>query len=166
MMRSKVDPVALLRTHFSAFQFRDVHVVEDGWDSLVLDLDGEWPRWAASAAGVRRSLSGFNSIPFSANTRATNARLPPVYAFGWSLLAAWLSFHSWYSAASAASARSASRKASRQHSFEHCPLGLEATRLQGRMARLARLSSAHQQPKRASEHAFHRRACRFCKKWP
>jgi aminoglycoside phosphotransferase (APT) family kinase protein len=42
MMRSKVDPVALLRTHFPALEFRDVHVVEDGWDSLVLDLDGEW----------------------------------------------------------------------------------------------------------------------------
>jgi aminoglycoside phosphotransferase (APT) family kinase protein len=42
MMRSKVDPVALLRTHFPALEFRDAHVVEDGWDSLVLDLDGEW----------------------------------------------------------------------------------------------------------------------------
>jgi aminoglycoside phosphotransferase (APT) family kinase protein len=37
-----VDPIALLRTHFPALEFRDVRVVEDGWDSLVLDLDGEW----------------------------------------------------------------------------------------------------------------------------
>jgi len=42
MMPSKVDVVALLRTYFPALEFRDVHVVEDGWDSLVLDLDGEW----------------------------------------------------------------------------------------------------------------------------
>jgi aminoglycoside phosphotransferase (APT) family kinase protein len=43
MMRSTtVDPVALLRTHLPALEFRDVRVVEDGWDSLVLDLDGEW----------------------------------------------------------------------------------------------------------------------------
>lgn len=43
MMRATtVDPVALLRTHFPALELRDVRVVEDGWDSLVLDLDGEW----------------------------------------------------------------------------------------------------------------------------
>jgi aminoglycoside phosphotransferase (APT) family kinase protein len=37
-----VEPIALLRTHFPTLDFRDVRVVEDGWDSLVLDLDGEW----------------------------------------------------------------------------------------------------------------------------
>jgi aminoglycoside phosphotransferase (APT) family kinase protein len=37
-----VDPIALLWRHFPALEFRDVRVVEDGWDSLVLDLDGEW----------------------------------------------------------------------------------------------------------------------------
>lgn len=41
-MGSRVDPIALLRTHLPALEFRDVHIVEDGWDSLVLDLDGEW----------------------------------------------------------------------------------------------------------------------------
>jgi len=38
----KLDPVAILRTHFPALEFRDVRVVNEGWDSLVLDLDGEW----------------------------------------------------------------------------------------------------------------------------
>lgn len=37
-----MDPIALLRTHFSALDFRDMRVIEDGWDSLVLDLDGAW----------------------------------------------------------------------------------------------------------------------------
>ncbi len=32
----------LLRARFPALDFHDVRVVEDGWDSLVLDLDGEW----------------------------------------------------------------------------------------------------------------------------
>jgi aminoglycoside 2''-phosphotransferase len=38
----KVEPLALLRERFPALDFRDVQVVEDGWDSLVLDLDGKW----------------------------------------------------------------------------------------------------------------------------
>jgi aminoglycoside phosphotransferase (APT) family kinase protein len=42
MMRLQVDPVDLLRTRFPALEVRDVRIVEDGWDSLVLDLDGEW----------------------------------------------------------------------------------------------------------------------------
>src|SRR5688572_1250738 len=42
MMRLQVDPVDLLRTRFPALEVRDVRIVENGWDSLVLDLDGEW----------------------------------------------------------------------------------------------------------------------------
>jgi aminoglycoside phosphotransferase (APT) family kinase protein len=42
MIASRLDPVALLRRHFPGLEFRDVRVVEDGWDSLVLDLDGKW----------------------------------------------------------------------------------------------------------------------------
>jgi aminoglycoside phosphotransferase (APT) family kinase protein len=37
-----VDAIGLLRTHFPRLEFRDARIVEDGWDSLVLDLDGEW----------------------------------------------------------------------------------------------------------------------------
>jgi aminoglycoside 2''-phosphotransferase len=37
-----VDAVNLLRTRFPTLEFRHVRIVEDGWDSLVLDLDGEW----------------------------------------------------------------------------------------------------------------------------
>ena len=37
-----MDAIDLLRTHFPTLEFRDVRIVEDGWDSLVLDLDGEW----------------------------------------------------------------------------------------------------------------------------
>jgi len=37
-----VDAIGLLRTHFPGFEFRDVRIVEDGWDGLVLDVDGEW----------------------------------------------------------------------------------------------------------------------------
>jgi aminoglycoside phosphotransferase (APT) family kinase protein len=37
-----VEPVNLLGTHFPEFDFRDVSVVEDGWDSLVLEIDGAW----------------------------------------------------------------------------------------------------------------------------
>lgn len=37
-----MDPVTLLRRHFPALEFREFRIVEDGWDSLVLDLDGEW----------------------------------------------------------------------------------------------------------------------------
>lgn len=42
MMRSVVDAVELVRARFPALEFRDVRIVEDGWDSLVLELDGEW----------------------------------------------------------------------------------------------------------------------------
>jgi aminoglycoside phosphotransferase (APT) family kinase protein len=42
MMPSSVDPVELVRACFPALEFRDVRIVEAGWDSLVLDLDGEW----------------------------------------------------------------------------------------------------------------------------
>lgn len=37
-----MEPVDVLRARFPALEFRDVRTVEDGWDSLVLDLDGEW----------------------------------------------------------------------------------------------------------------------------
>jgi aminoglycoside phosphotransferase (APT) family kinase protein len=37
-----VEAVDLLRTLFPALDVRDVRIVEDGWDSLVLDVDGEW----------------------------------------------------------------------------------------------------------------------------
>jgi len=37
-----VDPADLLRVRFPDFDFRDVQVVEDGWDSLVLEIDREW----------------------------------------------------------------------------------------------------------------------------
>jgi aminoglycoside phosphotransferase (APT) family kinase protein len=42
MMRFKVEPVDVLRARFPKLEFRHVRIVEDGWDSLVLDLDGEW----------------------------------------------------------------------------------------------------------------------------
>jgi len=41
-MMAAVDAVALLRAHFPALQFREAHVVDDGWDSFVLDLDDRW----------------------------------------------------------------------------------------------------------------------------
>ena len=41
-MRLKVEALDLLHTRFPALEFHDVRIVEDGWDSLVLDLDGEW----------------------------------------------------------------------------------------------------------------------------
>ncbi|MBA2273700.1 MAG: phosphotransferase [Actinobacteria bacterium] len=41
-MPSKVDPLDLIRTRFPGLEFRDARVIEDGWDSLVLDLDDEW----------------------------------------------------------------------------------------------------------------------------
>jgi aminoglycoside phosphotransferase (APT) family kinase protein len=37
-----VEAVDLLRTRFPALDVSDVRIIEDGWDSLVLDLDGEW----------------------------------------------------------------------------------------------------------------------------
>jgi aminoglycoside phosphotransferase (APT) family kinase protein len=37
-----VEAVDLLRTRFPALDVRDVRIIEDGWDSLVLDVDGEW----------------------------------------------------------------------------------------------------------------------------
>jgi aminoglycoside phosphotransferase (APT) family kinase protein len=37
-----VDAIGLLRTHFPGLEFRDARIVEDGWDSVVLDLDDEW----------------------------------------------------------------------------------------------------------------------------
>jgi aminoglycoside phosphotransferase (APT) family kinase protein len=37
-----VEPTDVLRTHFPHFEFRGVRVVEDGWDSVVLEVDGEW----------------------------------------------------------------------------------------------------------------------------
>jgi hypothetical protein len=36
-----VEAVDLLRARFPALDVRDVRVIEDGWDSLVLELDGE-----------------------------------------------------------------------------------------------------------------------------
>lgn len=37
-----MDAIALVRAHFPALEFRHARVVDDGWDSLVLDLDDEW----------------------------------------------------------------------------------------------------------------------------
>ncbi len=37
-----MEAVDLLRTRFPSLDVRDVRIIEDGWDSLVLDLDGEW----------------------------------------------------------------------------------------------------------------------------
>ncbi len=37
-----MDPIATLRACFPDLEFRRVRVVEDGWDSLVLDLDDRW----------------------------------------------------------------------------------------------------------------------------
>ena len=36
------DPTAVIRRHFPALEFQEVRVVEDGWDSLVLELDATW----------------------------------------------------------------------------------------------------------------------------
>lgn len=41
-MMQSVDWLPLLRTSFPRLEFRDARVVDDGWDSLVLDLDDEW----------------------------------------------------------------------------------------------------------------------------
>jgi aminoglycoside phosphotransferase (APT) family kinase protein len=41
-MRFNVQPVDVLRTRFPELEFSDVRIIEDGRDSLVLDLDGEW----------------------------------------------------------------------------------------------------------------------------
>lgn len=41
-MMQSVEWVALLRERFPALQFREARVVDDGWDSVVLDLDDEW----------------------------------------------------------------------------------------------------------------------------
>lgn len=38
----QVEPVDVLRTRFPDLEFHDVRIVQDGWDSLVLELDGEW----------------------------------------------------------------------------------------------------------------------------
>lgn len=37
-----VDWLVLLRASFPGLEFRDARVVDDGWDSFVLDLDDEW----------------------------------------------------------------------------------------------------------------------------
>jgi len=56
-----VDRIALLRAHFPALVFREVRVVEDGWDSLVLDLDGRWivrfPRRPEVAQRLEREIA-------------------------------------------------------------------------------------------------------------
>ena len=36
------DPTAVIRRRFPALEFQEVRVVEDGWDSLVLELDATW----------------------------------------------------------------------------------------------------------------------------
>jgi hypothetical protein len=57
----KVEPLALLRERFPALDFRDVQVVEDGWDSLVLDLDGKWivrfPRRPEVEQSIEREIA-------------------------------------------------------------------------------------------------------------
>ena len=56
-----MEPIALLRARFPALDFRDVRVVEDGWDSLVLDLDGEWivrfPRRSEVEVWIEREIA-------------------------------------------------------------------------------------------------------------
>jgi aminoglycoside phosphotransferase (APT) family kinase protein len=37
-----VEPVEVLRARFPELGFRDVRIVDAGWDSLVLEIDGEW----------------------------------------------------------------------------------------------------------------------------
>src|SRR6266702_3945229 len=36
------DPAGLVRASFPSLEFREVRIIEDGWDSLVLDLDNAW----------------------------------------------------------------------------------------------------------------------------
>jgi aminoglycoside phosphotransferase (APT) family kinase protein len=39
---SSVDPLEVIRTRFPELRFGAVRIIDDGWDSLVLDLDDEW----------------------------------------------------------------------------------------------------------------------------
>jgi aminoglycoside phosphotransferase (APT) family kinase protein len=54
------DTEDLLRRSFPALEFREVRVVEDGWDSLVLELDAEWivrfPRRAEVEERIEREI--------------------------------------------------------------------------------------------------------------
>src|SRR3970282_1924715 len=54
------DTEDLLRRSFPALEFREVRVVEDGWDSLVLELDAEWivrfPRRAEVEGRIEREI--------------------------------------------------------------------------------------------------------------
>lgn len=41
-MTVRHDAIDLLRQHFPALEFREVRIVEDGWDSLVVEIDEQW----------------------------------------------------------------------------------------------------------------------------
>lgn len=72
-MLARMDEIALLRAHFPELEFRDVRVVQSGWDSLVLVLDDEWivriPRraevreWMEREAALLPELAG--TLPVS-----------------------------------------------------------------------------------------------------
>lgn len=55
-----VDAKALLAEHFPALRFRDVRVVDHGWDSLVLDIDNKWivrlPRRPEIESAIEREV--------------------------------------------------------------------------------------------------------------
>ncbi|HSI98326.1 MAG TPA: phosphotransferase [Gaiellaceae bacterium] len=56
-----MEPVDVLRTSFPTLRFEEVSVVDEGWDSLVLELDGTWifrfPRRPEVAARMEREIT-------------------------------------------------------------------------------------------------------------
>jgi aminoglycoside phosphotransferase (APT) family kinase protein len=54
------DVAGLIRAHFPELEFEVVDIVNDGWDSVVLDLDGEWivrvPRRPEVAEWLEREI--------------------------------------------------------------------------------------------------------------
>jgi aminoglycoside phosphotransferase (APT) family kinase protein len=58
---SNVDPINTIRTHFPELPFGVVRVIDDGWDSLVLDLDDEWivrfPRRPEAEQSLEREIA-------------------------------------------------------------------------------------------------------------
>lgn len=55
-----MEPVEVLRERFPALEIRDVRAIEDGWDSLVLEVNGEYvfrfPRRPEVEAWVEREI--------------------------------------------------------------------------------------------------------------
>ena len=55
-----MEPVEVLRTRFPALEIHEWRAIEDGWDSLVLEVNGEWifrfPRRAEVEEWVEREV--------------------------------------------------------------------------------------------------------------